>query len=137
MTTSHSRGATSAADGQIDRELYERAAYALFWKFESVLERAAVGELRPPQVSGDSASYRACADKLAQHANKVAQHANKVQEAARCSQALARLLRDPHMQLERLEPSLRAQLEQKARELGSAPWGGIPLSAFPDPEDVE
>ncbi|MBK1688891.1 hypothetical protein [Rubrivivax gelatinosus] len=131
MTTSPRRVATTATDGQIDKELYERAAYSLIWKFDAIEEQAAKGRPAPrPQPFTDPVVYRAYADKLGQHANNVA-------GAARCIQALNGFLCDAHMRLDRLDPSLRAELEQRARELGSAPWGGIPLSAFPDPEDVE
>lgn len=130
MTMPPIRDASPPADGQMDKALYERAAYSLIWKFDSAHELAAEGWPAAPQAITDPAAYRAYADKLAQRANNL-------DWSARCIQALNGFLCDPHSRLDRLDGSLRAELEQRARELGTTPWGGIPLSAFPDPEDVE
>ncbi|MBZ8138842.1 hypothetical protein CLD22_02870 [Rubrivivax gelatinosus] len=129
MTTSPKPGASPQAAKEIDPVLLERAAYAMLWALDSTEQCAAAGPLLP-QGSREPADYRTYADKLGQHANTL-------HETARRSRALAWFLGDPPGRLDRLDMSLRAELEQKARDLGSKPWSGIPLSAFPDPDDVE
>lgn len=129
MTMSPKPIAPPPADKEIDQVLLERAAYTMLWALDSTEQRAAAGPLLP-HASRDPADYRT-------YANNLGQHANTVHETARRARALAWFLGDPPRRLDRLDLSLRAELEQKARHLGSKPWGGIPLSAFPDPEDVE